>query len=109
MKKEVFQKIESPYFVAYYYKNEEEKDKVISIDAIQEFDASTQTPKALKQVMALPNVDSHVIISRMQSKDLESVRKVVFNYADETLNMKEVEKKRSPANGRMNGFTSKTS
>ena len=95
MEKEVFEKITSPYFIAYYYKNEKEQDQVISIDAIKQFDAATQTPKADKQVVALPNVDSHVIISRMQSKDLESVRQVVFNYADEVLKMEAVEKEKA--------------
>ena len=87
MKEEVFEKISSPYFVGYYYKNENEQDQVISIDAIKKFDAITQTPEAHKQILALPDVDSHVIISRMQSKDLESVRQAVFRYADEVLKM----------------------
>jgi len=92
MKEEVFEKISSPYFIAYYYKNENERDKVISIDAIKKFDAATKTPEAQKQLVAMPDVDSHVIISRMQSKDLESVRQVIYKYTEEVLGVNPVSK-----------------
>ena len=90
MKPEIFQKIEMPVFVGYYYKNEEEKDEVISIDAIHEFMESISTPEEKKRAKAFANVDSHVIQSSVQSKDVESVRKATYAFAEEVLNWKPV-------------------
>jgi len=87
MTDEHFSKVDQPYFIGYYYKNDEESDHVISIDAIHDFYEKTATPENLKRKEAFPNVVSHVIASHFQSKDLDSVRKQTFSYAEEVLGL----------------------
>lgn len=90
MTDEVFKKITQPTFLGFYYKNEDEQDKVISTTAIRHFYETIQTPKNKKEMIEFPNVDSHVITSGLQSKDLESVRMATFKFAEEVLGFKPI-------------------
>lgn len=90
MTDDVFMKIKQPTFLGFYYKNEEEQDKVISTDAIRHFYKTIQTPKNKKEMIEFPNVDTHVVISDLQSKDLESVRMTTFKYAEEVLGLEPI-------------------
>ncbi len=85
---ETFKKIKSPYLVAYYYKNEEERDKTVSIPAMKKFHSLTNTPAEQKQLIAMPTVGDHCFVSTRRSKDLESVKKVSFDFAEGVLGMK---------------------
>jgi len=87
MQKEFFTKITQPLFVGYYHKNEKQEDKIISIDAANDFFESVSTPEELKTKVAFPNVNSHVIVSGFQSKDLDDVREKTFQFADEILEL----------------------
>ncbi len=83
MMDETFEKIQQPTFLGYYYKTEEESDHVISIDRIREVYELMSSPN--KKQVAFPNVDSHVICSKLQSKDVESVRRETFTFIEENL------------------------
>ncbi|MEO9964468.1 MAG: alpha/beta hydrolase [Reichenbachiella sp.] len=85
MQDEVFRKISSPYFIGYYYKNEEESDHVISIPALLDFDSKTSTPKDQKKVIAFADVGNHVMASDLQSKDVESVIDETSVFLEEVL------------------------
>ena len=87
MKEEVFRKVSQPYLLGYYYKSDTAKDNVVSIAAIKEFARSTSTPDQQVQVVEFPNVGEHVIASYIKSKDLESVRKSVYQFAEEVLRL----------------------
>ncbi len=87
MTKEILSKVEQPYFLGYYYKNEEAFDHVVSIDQMKWFHSISATPKDKKRLIAFPNVDSHVMISSLQSKDLESVRSQTWAFAEEVLGL----------------------
>ncbi len=88
MKESYFKKITQPLFVGYYHENEEKEDKIISIPAANNFFEKVSTPDNLKTKIAFPNVNSHVIVSGFQSKDLDSVRKETFKFAEEKLGLK---------------------
>lgn len=75
MKPEVFSKIECPVFLAYYYKNENEQDKTVSIPAMLKMFDELGTPAALKQKMAFPEAGAHVIASYIRSKDWQGVER----------------------------------
>lgn len=90
MKKAVFEQLHQPFFAGYWYKNEEESDHVISIDAIQDFYNNAATPDTQKRKVAFTEVGSHVITSRLQSKDLDAVREATFQYAEEVLGLRPV-------------------
>jgi esterase/lipase len=75
MKPEVFSNIKCPVFLAYYYKNEEEQDKTVSVPALLKMFDELGTPSALKQKMAFPQAGNHVIASYIRSKDWEGVER----------------------------------
>ncbi len=87
MTPETFQKISQPAFIGYYYKNEEECDKIISIEKIKTLGKKLSTPDEQKRIIAFSNVGSHVINSQLFSQDLESVREETFKFCEEVLGL----------------------
>ena len=69
----VFAKIKVPVLMLYYYKDEENQDKVVSVEAMLKAFDELGTPVSLKRKVALPNAADHVIASHFTSKDLEGV------------------------------------
>lgn len=89
---EIYKEIRMPVFVGYYYKNEEEQDKVVSVKAIREMYEGLGTPAGQKQEMAFPESGDHVIASRLRSKDVKSVYEATDRFFQEKLHMRPVEK-----------------
>ena len=75
MKPEIFSKIKCPVFLGYYYKNEEQQDKTVSIPAMLKMFDELGTPPELKQKEAFPEAGVHVIASYIRSKDWQDVEK----------------------------------
>ncbi|PKB43415.1 esterase/lipase [Cellulophaga sp. RHA19] len=73
MTTETFSKVTCPVFLGYYYKNEEEQDKVVSVPAMQVMFNALGTPEEDKTKMAFPRSGNHVIASDIRSKDWEGV------------------------------------
>lgn len=71
MNKETFEKITCPVFLAYYYKNEQEQDDVVSVEAmLTMFDELGSEDKVSQ---AFPNAGDHVIASSYKSNDHQGV------------------------------------
>ncbi len=85
MTEEVYQMVRQPTFLAYYYKNEEEQDQVISIEEIKNFAENCAVAEDQKRVIPFSEVGAHVMVSNLQSKDLESVRRESFRFVEEVL------------------------
>ena len=62
MTPEVFNEITQPTFMAYYYKNEQEKDPIVSVDRMLDFYNMIQTPDNQKRQIGFPN-GRHVMTS----------------------------------------------
>jgi hypothetical protein len=88
MTHDILHQVKQPYLLGYYYKDEEHFDKVVSIEAMKWFDDISATPPEQKRLVAFPDVGTHVMVSALQSKNLEEVRKVTFKFAEEVLEMK---------------------
>jgi pimeloyl-ACP methyl ester carboxylesterase len=88
MTHENFAKIKQPIFVGYYYKDEENQDKIVSVKAIKAMFEVLGTPSTQKRQIAFPNVNNHVIASYMKSNDIASVEKETFRFAEEVLGLK---------------------
>lgn len=73
MNKETFAKVKQPVFLGYYYKNEQEKDMVVSVSKMQEMFGQLGTATALKKEMAFPKTGDHVIASSITSQDWQTV------------------------------------
>lgn len=91
MKPEVFQKIHQPTFLGYYYKNEEEQDKVVSVPAMLEMYDQLGVREGMKRKVAFPNAGNHVMTSYITSKDLESVKKETMKFLEEVIKLKPLE------------------
>ncbi len=86
MTDQTFSNISTPFFTAYYYKNEEKRDKVISIEAIQDFYEQAKTPDDQKVMVAFPN-GTHVLPSKLQCEDLDNVRAKTYDFAERVLGL----------------------
>lgn len=89
MIEENFRKVKMPFMAGYYYKDEENKDVVISIDGIKEFANATTTNEDEKRLVAWPDVQTHVIPSSLYCKDMDSVFEETYKFAEEVLGLGE--------------------
>jgi esterase/lipase len=80
-----FQKVKCPVFVGYYFKNEQEQDKVVSVPAILKMYDSLGTPQNHKEKVAFTEVGNHVIACDIRSKDWESVYRETTLFLDKQL------------------------
>jgi pimeloyl-ACP methyl ester carboxylesterase len=87
MTQQTFSMINQPLLLLYYYKSEDEQDHVVSIEAMKKMYSEIATPETYKRQFAVPQAGHHVIASKYQSEDLESVRKYTFQFAEEVLNL----------------------
>ena len=74
MTEEVFSSIEMPVFMGYYYKNDEEMDKVVSVEAMQDFFESIATPDDMKKAVAFADGTNHVISSSIKNPNWRKVQ-----------------------------------
>jgi len=88
MKKETFEKITCPVFLGYYYKNDQEQDKVVSVKAMQEMFTQLGTTSERKREIPFPNAADHVLCYYLDSKDIAGVERETFKFCEEILEMK---------------------
>ena len=84
---EVVRKVTHPIFIGYYYRDDEHKDEVVSIPAMQEYYETVATPEGEKEIMAFANVNEHVIASHLKSADLASVRGATRSFLEEQVDL----------------------
>ncbi|MFN4144958.1 MAG: alpha/beta hydrolase [Runella sp.] len=84
---ETFGKIKVPVLMVYYYKDEENQDKVVSVEAMKEAFEQFGTPAPQKRQVALPEVGEHVIASHFTSKDLKGVFEATDQFLTEVLQL----------------------
>ena len=75
MNSKTFRRISQPLLLMYYYKDEDNQDKVVRVDAMLKMFNEIATPGPLKIKAAIPNAGDHVIGSYIKSGDVESVIK----------------------------------
>ena len=91
MTEENFAKIKMPVFLGYYYKDEENQDKVVSVARMLDFYDQIPTPDSMKREVAFPEAGKHVISSHIMSKDIEGVFLETCKWAEEVLHLKPVQ------------------
>jgi len=87
MKPEVFSKVKCPVFLAYYYKNEIEQDKTVSIPAMLKMFDELGTPSGLKMKIAFPETGAHVIASYIRSKDWQGVERETDKFLNDIVKL----------------------
>ncbi len=87
MKKEVFEKVTCPVFLGYYYKDEENQDQVVRVDAALAMFDQLGTPEENKVKTAFPEAATHVITCELLSGAVGEVKDATFAFAEEKLKM----------------------
>jgi esterase/lipase len=90
MKKEWFQKIKHPVFLAYYYKNKEFQDDVVSVPMMKKMFEELGTNVLLKKQIAFPGAMTHMIISPLFSKQYDEIKLQSYLFAEEVLSLQPV-------------------
>ena len=73
MNDDTFKKITTPIYMGYYYKNEQEQDPVVSVDAMLEFYDAVGTPSDQKHKTAFANAGDHVVCSKYKNENWQDV------------------------------------
>ncbi|ASB50559.1 alpha/beta hydrolase [Alkalitalea saponilacus] len=86
MKPTVFKRVFQPALMLYYYKNEQEKDDVVRVDAMLKMFDELSTPSHLKLKQAIPEAADHVIGCHLRSGDIDAVKLALEVFIDDILN-----------------------
>ena len=92
MKGSVFEKVKEPVLLMYYFKDEENQDKVVKVSAMLRMFKQLGTDSTLKMQTAIPGAGDHVIGSYIKSNDIESVEKTTYMFAENVLGLKPLNK-----------------
>lgn len=87
MTPETFQAVTQPVFVSYYYKNEEECDNAVSIEAIQQMVATLGSPKEMVQVVPTATAGSHPIACDLWNENWREVEAATWTFAEDVLKL----------------------
>jgi pimeloyl-ACP methyl ester carboxylesterase len=90
MKEEVFNKVNAPVFLGYYYKDKEHQDQTVRVDAALKMFDQLGTPAVMKVKQAFPEAGDHCIASELYSKSVNEVRQATYAFAEKVLGMKPV-------------------
>lgn len=84
---ETFSKVTQPVLMLYYYKDENNQDKVVKVSAMKEMFAALATDTLQKRAIALPNTGDHVIGSPIKSGDVQSVQNETAKFLKEVMKL----------------------
>jgi esterase/lipase len=82
---ETFNNIEVPVYTAYYYKNEEEQDDVVKVEAMLDMMDELGTADEFKRSESFPDAGNHVLASPIVSGDPQSVENGICRFIEEVL------------------------
>lgn len=77
--------ITQPVFTGYYYKDEENRDQVVSLSAILEWKEKLGTPPRQRRFFAFPEAGAHVITSGYRAREHDKVRHEATRFLREQL------------------------
>jgi pimeloyl-ACP methyl ester carboxylesterase len=92
MKTKTYKKVTTPVFLGYYYKDKENQDHTVRVDAMLGMFGQLGTPTAQKIKQAFPGAGCHVIACGLTSKALPEVEKATFDFAENVLHIKALAK-----------------
>ncbi len=85
MTRQTFTQVECPTFTGYYYKNEKQQDKVVSVGAIKTMHRSLGTNKKLKVLKNYPDAGTHVICSGLISRSTNRLKSDSCRFIEEKI------------------------
>lgn len=87
MQQSTFRKIKQPVLDLYYFKDQAHQDPTVKVSAILEMHRQLGTPPGLKQAIAIPNAQAHVIGSSITSHDIPAVERAINAFAEQKLGL----------------------
>jgi hypothetical protein len=91
MKKETFNKVTAPVFLAYYYKDANNQDETVKVSAMEKMYNQLRTSSDKKRKMAFPNAGDHVIACELTSGSVEEVIAETVRFGRDILRLKPLE------------------
>jgi hypothetical protein len=80
-----FYRIRQPLFLGYYYKNKQEQDDIVSVQAMLQMFDQVATDSTRKRAVAFPESGHHVIGSYITSGDVEGVLRETEAFLEEVI------------------------
>ncbi|NPD44772.1 MULTISPECIES: carboxylesterase [unclassified Lentimicrobium] len=80
-----FEKVTQPIFLGYYFKDAEHQDGTVKVSAMLDMYEHLGTPENQKIKYAFTEVGVHPLASDIKSKDIASVKRETFKFAEEIL------------------------
>jgi len=90
MEKETFSRVTVPVFLGYYYKDKDNQDKTVRVDAMQKMFSQLGTPEDQKVEKVFPDAGDHVIASELISNSIDKVVQETLNFGEQILGLKPV-------------------
>lgn len=88
MTQETFKAVTCPSLTLYYFRNEQEQDPTVRVDAMLRMHEALGTDPALKRAVAIPGAGGHVIGSHLVAKDIPAVEREVNSFAEDVLKIR---------------------
>lgn len=85
MQPKTFSAFTKPLFMGYYFKDEQNKDDVVSIPALLAMYEQLGTPDSLKQKMTFPEAGEHVMTSYISTKNYDQVTEATLDFLNRIL------------------------
>lgn len=85
MKKETFKNVTAPVFLAYYYKDKNNQDSYVKVDAMLKMYEQLGTTSENKVKMVFPESDHHVIACELTSGSFNEVINETIKFGEEIL------------------------
>jgi esterase/lipase len=85
MKKETFRKVTAPVFLGYYFKDKDNQDKTVKVDAMLKMFDQLGTSSDRKVKLAFPDAGEHVIACELTSGAVDNVIRETINFGKEVL------------------------
>jgi esterase/lipase len=82
-----FSAVRQPVLALYYFKDENNQDKVVKVSAIQKMMQELGTPDSLKRSVAMANAGNHVLASPIVSKDVAGIEKETSTFLQQVMKL----------------------
>lgn len=80
MKADLFKQVDQPVFTAYYYKDDENQDKTVSVEAIKWMHENLGSRDEIKVLKSYPEAGSHVICSDLTSQSWNELQDDIIDF-----------------------------
>ncbi|MGC9353540.1 MAG: hypothetical protein ACP5D9_06865, partial [Mariniphaga sp.] len=90
MKKSTFNRVTTPVFLGYYYKDEDNQDETVKVSAMLKMYEQLGTSSDRKVKVAFPEAGDHVIACELTSGAVDEVIRETVKFGEEVLNLNSV-------------------